>query len=403
MSKPRLLVSASTYPRWRGDPEPGFVHELARRLVDHFDVTVLCPHAPGARSREQMDGVEIIRYRYAPVRWQRLVHDGGIGTNLQRMPWQWLFVPAFLIAQAWTLAHLVRAIRPDVMHVHWLIPQATCLRMLRAAGLRIPPILLTCHGADLFSFRGPWAIRLKRWSTAAVDAATVVSRGMQPALEHLGMAADRISVEPMGVDLDERFTPGRDRIEGAKDVLFVGRLVEKKGLRHLLDAMPQVLQAHPTARLRIAGFGPEEAVCRARARTLGIDHQVEFLGAVPQQDLPGLYRSAAVLAAPFVESASGDQEGLGLVVIEAVGCGCPVVVGRVQATEDLLHLTGGAVRSVDARDPRILARAVIDVLEDTGRARADAARARAAALRRLAWPRVAGRYRELLDGLRAAG
>ena len=47
----RLLVLASTYPRWPGDPEPGFVHELARRLTDRFDVTVLCPHAPGAATR----------------------------------------------------------------------------------------------------------------------------------------------------------------------------------------------------------------------------------------------------------------------------------------------------------------------------------------------------------------
>ena len=42
--RPILLTLASTYPRWRGDTEPGFVHELARRLVDQFDVTVLCPH-----------------------------------------------------------------------------------------------------------------------------------------------------------------------------------------------------------------------------------------------------------------------------------------------------------------------------------------------------------------------
>src|SRR5690606_35496267 len=77
-SRPRLLVLTSTYPRGDGDPEPGFVHELARRLVGRFQVTVVCPHAVGAATREDMDGVHVVRYRYAPERWETLVNDGGI-------------------------------------------------------------------------------------------------------------------------------------------------------------------------------------------------------------------------------------------------------------------------------------------------------------------------------------
>ena len=79
--RPRLLVLTSTYPRWAGDPEPGFVHELSRRLTDKFQVTVLCPHACGALPKEQLDGVKVIRYRYAPERWERLVNNGGISVD----------------------------------------------------------------------------------------------------------------------------------------------------------------------------------------------------------------------------------------------------------------------------------------------------------------------------------
>src|SRR5690606_35495391 len=91
------LVLASTYPRWRGDPEPGFVHELARRLADEFDVSVVCPHALGAHVRESMDGVEVHRFRYAPTRFETLVNKGGITTNLRRSPWKYLLVLPFLI------------------------------------------------------------------------------------------------------------------------------------------------------------------------------------------------------------------------------------------------------------------------------------------------------------------
>jgi hypothetical protein len=121
--KPRLLVLASTYPRWPGDPEPAFVHELARRLVDAFEVTVLCPHAAGAATRETFDGVQVLRYRYAPAALESLVNDGGIVANLKRHRWKWLLLPTFVGALAWRAWRLVRRERPAVVHAHWLIPQ----------------------------------------------------------------------------------------------------------------------------------------------------------------------------------------------------------------------------------------------------------------------------------------
>ncbi len=82
--RPVLLVLSSTYPRWSGDHEPGFVHELARRLTTTFDVVAVVPRAPGASDREMLDGVTVIRYGYAPRRFETLVNDGGIVTNLKR-------------------------------------------------------------------------------------------------------------------------------------------------------------------------------------------------------------------------------------------------------------------------------------------------------------------------------
>ena len=90
MSRKKLLVLASTYPRWEGDPEPGFVHELAKRLTTPFKVRVLCPHAWNAAAQEMLEGVEVVRYRYAPVRFETLVNDGGIVNNLRHQPWKWL-------------------------------------------------------------------------------------------------------------------------------------------------------------------------------------------------------------------------------------------------------------------------------------------------------------------------
>ena len=117
-AKPTLLVLTSTYPRWSGDPEPGFVHELARRLTDRFQVIVLGPHAPGAKTHEVLDDVEVIRYRYAPERLETLVNDGGIVTNLRLARWKLLLVPGFVLTQAWRAWRLIRTRNIDVIHAH---------------------------------------------------------------------------------------------------------------------------------------------------------------------------------------------------------------------------------------------------------------------------------------------
>lgn len=393
-SRPRLLVLTSTYPRWAGDPEPGFVHELARRLVGRFQVTVVCPHAAGAATREDMDGVHVVRYRYAPERWETLVNDGGIVANLRRSRWKLLLLPGFVLAQLWAAWRVCRREGVDVVHAHWLVPQGLVAVTLRMLGRGRPPFVVTSHGADLYALKG----RVFDWIKAAVArraaAVTVVSSTMAESLHRLGVPPEGVSVQSMGVDVAERFTPDPSVSRTDHEILFVGRLVEKKGLRYLLDAMPRVLQAMPDARLNIAGFGPEEAALRAQAVRLGIGDRVQFLGAVPQADLPGLYRRAALFVAPFVRAASGDQEGLGLVVVEAIACGCPVVAGDVPAVRDVLGDAPGTM--VRADDVDALAEAVIAVLADPASAHAQAARLRHSLMARMDWDVVADGYGRLL-------
>lgn len=335
VARPRLLVLASTYPRWPGDPEPGFVHELAKRLTSSFEVTVLGPGAPGVVAEEVMDGVRVRRYRYAPVAFETLVNDGGIVTNLRRHPWKWLLVPGFLIGLLWRTWRLVRAWRPDAIHAHWLMPQGLVAAMLGCVDRSTPPFLVTSHGADLYALRTRPLQVLKRFVICHAAAATVVSSAMREELACLGADSRKISVQPMGVDLGERFTPDASVERSHDEILFVGRLVEKKGLRHLINAMPMIVSERPTAYLSIAGFGPEEATLRAQVARLQLEGRVRFLGAVTQEMLPAFYRRAALFIAPFVEAGNGDQEGLGLVMLEAAGCGCPVLASDLPATREI--------------------------------------------------------------------
>lgn len=227
--KPTLLVLTSTYPRWLADAEPGFVHELSRRLTNRFRVIVLAPHASGAKCRETMDGVEIVRYRYAPERLETLVNDGGVVANLKQARWKYLLVPGFILMQAWTAWQRLRRDHVDVIHAHWLIPQGLIAALLQWLPGRRVPFVVTSHGADLYALKGRLLGRVKAFVARRAAAVTVVSSAMRERLHALNVDEGKVSVLPMGVDLSERFTPDPAVPRSDREILFVGRLVEKKG------------------------------------------------------------------------------------------------------------------------------------------------------------------------------
>lgn len=306
-----------------------------------------------------------------------------------------MLVPGFVLAQAWMAWRLIRRENVDVIHAHWLMPQGLLAASLQLLPGRKVPFVVTSHGADLYALRGRVLNSLKRFVSSKASAITVVSRAMHEEFERLGVDAGRVEVLSMGVDLSNRFTPtttARDQNE----ILFVGRLVEKKGLHVLLEAMPRIVEKRPGTRLSIAGFGPEEARLRAQAERLGVGDAVSFLGPIAQDALPSLYRRAGVFVAPFVQSANGDREGLGLVTIEAAACGCPVVVGDLPATRDVLGEFADAATCVPPGDYAALADAILFNLDSPEEARSKALRLREYLAVRFDWEHIGERYAGIL-------
>ncbi|RYH61914.1 MAG: glycosyltransferase, partial [Alcaligenaceae bacterium] len=195
--------------------------------------------------------------------------------------------------------------------------------------------------------------------------------------------------------LGSRFTPSLPVMRFPGELLFVGRLVEKKGLAHLIAVMPRIVSRFPNVRLTIAGSGPDQARLAEQITASGLEACVTFLGAVKQEYLPSLYRRAAIFVAPFVRAASGDQEGLPVALMEAIGCGCPVVAGNVAGIEDIF---GEAIVdfAVDPADHEALAHRIETVLQDPDRAQIQIMHIRERMCERLDWGRVAERYASLL-------
>ena len=394
----RVLVMTSTFPRYPGDPEPAFVYELNERLSAHFDLDVLAPHAPGLATEEVVQNQRVTRFRYAPEAFENLAYQGGMLSRLRRKPLRYLLVPVFLLAQYRAAVRIIRSRKIDIVHAHWLLPQGLVAALIRVTMPKAPPVLCTSHGADLFSLQGKLMARLKKWIIGRCNSVTVVSRSMASRLLDLGVPPSKVHVAPMGVDLRSRFIPDETR-RSPRTLISAGRLVEKKGVIHLLEALPQVLARHPDIRLTIAGGGPEEPRLQARAASLGIADRVEFLGPLENRRLPPVYQSGGIAVFPFVVSKSGDQEGLGLVVVEALGCGCAVIASDLPAIRDVVS-DGETGKTVQPANPEALARTIVALLDDYHQCAPLASNGRQWALKNFDWPVVADNYCRLLHSLR---
>nr|NIQ01078.1 glycosyltransferase family 4 protein [Nitrospinaceae bacterium]NIR55118.1 glycosyltransferase family 4 protein [Nitrospinaceae bacterium]NIS85539.1 glycosyltransferase family 4 protein [Nitrospinaceae bacterium]NIT82373.1 glycosyltransferase family 4 protein [Nitrospinaceae bacterium]NIU44586.1 glycosyltransferase family 4 protein [Nitrospinaceae bacterium] len=117
----KLLLFASTFPRWENDNEiPRFVYELGLELRRYFQVYALTPHAPGAAKTENLDGIQVIRFPYfIPESWQNLAYGTGMLASLKAHPWSALQIPSFLACQGMALRRVVREYNIDVINSHW--------------------------------------------------------------------------------------------------------------------------------------------------------------------------------------------------------------------------------------------------------------------------------------------
>lgn len=387
----------STFPRWEDDVEPPFVYELCRRLSETFFVHVLAPHAAGSAAEEQMDGIRVTRYRYFISRWESLAYHGGILANLKQNSLRYLLTPFFLLGQLVALVRLLHNCRYDCIHAHWLIPQGLIAIIARLFIKSVPPVVVTSHGGDLFGLKGSVFNGLKRYVAQRSAAVTVVSHSMAKMLRKLNLAESRIQVIPMGVDLHNRFVPGTNRQQTGV-VLFVGRLVEKKGLQYLIEALPTILEKHPRTILRVVGDGQEKERINHRILELNIGERVEFMGAVRNDALPEIYQSSDVVVFPSIIAGDGDREGFGLVLVEALGCMCAAVVTDLPAMRDIAR-NGRSALVIPERNSAQLAEKVNLLLDDAELRQKLGEQGRADVLERFDWEVIDRRYTDLISSL----
>ena len=269
-----------------------------------------------------------------------------------------------------TLPWLLARQRPDVVHLHFPYPVGEVSQWLLRRGRRT---VITYHSdvvrqASILRLYRPLLRRVLR----SADAIIVGSPQMRRSA-YLAELQNRLYVVPYGISL-ARFQAEpaagqvarlRGRYLGASaatglapqsaTLLFVGRLRYYKGLDVLIQALPGI-----PARLIVAGSGPMAESWQALARATGVADRIAWLGDVPEEDLPAVYH----LADLFVLPASHASEAFGLVQVEAMAAGLPVVCTEVGTGTSYVNQDGITGRVVPPRDPAALAAAINALLAD---------------------------------------
>jgi glycosyltransferase involved in cell wall biosynthesis len=262
------------------------------------------------------------------------------------------------------LTRTIAAQSPRIIHAHFAIDASAVLPI--AKRLQVP-LIVTLHGYDVS--RNEEA--LNRWPTTRAylrrkkelwEYATTfvcVSEHVRRRALSLGFPERKVWVHRIGVEPCE----GQEEqlIRDEKTVLFVGRLVEKKGCIYLIRAMPRVLQAIPEARLVIAGDGPLRKTLESEAALHCRD--VIFLGYQPQAAVRKWMRRARVLAAPSVQAGDGDSEGLPTVLCEAQAERLPVIAFATEGVTEALPVERRKLLP-KAGDVAALAEEIICLMKD---------------------------------------
>ena len=241
---------------------------------------------------------------------------------------------------------------PQLVHAHFASGGQTAIPLARALGV---PLIVTLHGADV-TIRGA-SSRYKPVIQAAARFICVSGYIRDRALQ-AGFPAERLTVHYIGVDRAV-FPPVTST--PATGVVFVGRLVEKKGCQYLLRAMRIVQRAFPECTLTVIGDGPLRRELEELARFLNI--QCSFLGTQPGSAVRHHLMQSRVVCVPSIAAANGDSEGLGIIFAEAQSMGIPVVSTWHGGIPEVV-IDGHTGLLVPERDSEALAHALKQLLGD---------------------------------------
>lgn len=355
----KILHIVTAFPRDEKDIITPWLIEMLRHYPSSGLEAEIFTSSYQGLGDQTMYGLSVHRFRYFFKRWENLTHEE---TTPDRMKRSLLYkiMPAFYILGGMVgIVKLLNKNKYDAVHVHWPLPHAIFGWIAKTFfGL---PVVTTFYGVELRWVKRslPFLKGFLSWSARMSQRVVAISN--YTAGEVRELADVPVEVIPYTISLPENQEFSQPSA-GPRIILSVSRLVERKGIVYLIDALkylPQELDVH----LAIIGDGPERERLKERALSQNLGRRISLPGWVSEAELESAYRNASVFVLPAIIDSKGDTEGLGVVILEAMNYKVPVIGSDLGGITDIIidEETG---LLVPEKDPEALARAIQRMLTD---------------------------------------
>jgi len=389
----KVLFILTSFHRDENDVINPWMLETIRQLKSRGVAVTVYTSAWRGLGDHEVCGVPVRRFHYCPRALEILSHERTIPDQLKDNRLKTLLIVPYMFFGLLRLRKLLKREHFDIIHVHWPFPLAVfgCFagRWARA------PVVNEFYGVELrwVLNKMPVFIPFVRRILKSSDLVVAISSHTKSEIERI--APVRVEIVPFGSPVPSvqvEKTAEKD-LGRTRRVLFVGRLVERKGVEYLVRAMKELDLPFPVE-LDVVGAGPEEENLRNLVQQLDLAGRVNLAGRVSNVELKEYYASCDCFVLPAIIDSRGDTEGLGVVLIEALSYHKPVVASALGGIVDIIHheKTGLAVPE---KDPKALAAAISRLLTDQDLARRLAEDGFEFVQRYFDWNRITDRWLEL--------
>jgi colanic acid/amylovoran biosynthesis glycosyltransferase len=250
----------------------------------------------------------------------------------------------------------------DILHCHFG-PYGTLGILLREIGALSGKIVTSFHGYDMSNYIKKYGAHCYDSLFKKGDLFLPISERWENELIKMGCNASKIIVHRMGIDAGKfEFSERAHGNSGKVALLTVARLVEKKGVEYGVHAVASVLDKFPDIEYRIAGDGPLRSTLEHLIEDLNVQNNIKLLGWKHQEEIAGLMQEADILLAPSVTDKNGGQEGIPVVLMEALARGLPVISTYHSGIPELVQ-DGKSGFLVHERDIEALAEKLAHLIE----------------------------------------
>lgn len=339
----RICILTHTFPRFSGDTVAPFMHGVAESIQKAGNkVFVLTPFTPGFKRKKTDQKYKIITYKYVfPDSLHRLGYSQTLINDVELKTIMWVLSPLMYFFGTIALIRLIKKEKIDIVNAHWILPNGFIAGVAKIfTGVKV---VSTLPGSDVymaqknffFGFLAKFATLMSGWVTSnspqllddLVEVNTKdVSRqkGLKRKFSSIIYGVDPKKFRPttkMREITRKKFSvPDNDLI-----VLGVGRLVDKKGFKYLIKAVPAVLKANKNVTFVVIGEGDQRQELEDLAKDLGVNGNIRLPGWVDYDKLVHYYNVSDIFILPSIRDEEGNLDDQSVSVVEAMACGKPVI------------------------------------------------------------------------------